>query len=47
MPKFKPYDYNQNAMVVINFAEQILPGTFEFALYELIEKCHIRPRKPS
>lgn len=37
MPKFKPYDYNQNAMVVINFEDQIQPGTFEFALHHLIE----------
>lgn len=37
MPKFKPYDYNQDAMVVINFAEQIQPGTFEFTLHHLIE----------
>ena len=37
MPKFKPYNYNQDAMVVINFAEQIQPGTFEFTLHHLIE----------
>ena len=37
MPKFKPYDYNQDAMVVINFAEQIQPGTFEFTLHHLID----------
>ncbi len=37
MPNFKHYDYNQNAMVVINFQDQIQPDTFEFALHELIE----------
>ncbi len=37
MPQFKPYDYNQDAIVVINFAEQIQPGTFEFTLHHLIE----------
>lgn len=37
MPNFKPYDYNQNAMVVINFEEQIQPGTFEFTLHHLID----------
>lgn len=36
MPQFKPYDYNQDAMVVINFEEQIQPGTFEFTLHHLI-----------
>lgn len=36
MPKFKPYNYNQTSMVVINFEEQIQPGTFEHALHYLI-----------
>jgi len=36
MPNFKKYNYNQNAMVVINFEEQIQPGTFEFTLHNLI-----------
>lgn len=35
MPKFKHYDYNQMSMV-INYLEQIQPGTFEFALHYLI-----------
>lgn len=37
MPKFIPYDYRQDTMVVINFDDQILPGTFEHALHYLIE----------
>jgi hypothetical protein len=37
MPRFKPYDHNQNAMVVINFQDQIQPGTFEYALHYLVE----------
>lgn len=37
MPNFKPYDYNQTAMVVINFEDQIQPNTFEFALHRLID----------
>jgi transposase len=36
MPKFKSYDYNQSAMVVINFEEQLRPGTFEYAIHRLI-----------
>lgn len=36
MPIFKHYDYNQTSMVVINFAEQLQPGTFEHALHYLI-----------
>ncbi|MGS2724951.1 transposase, partial [Porticoccus sp. GXU_MW_L64] len=37
MPNFKPYNYNQDAMVVVNFEEQIQPGTFEFTLHHLID----------
>ncbi|SFX17110.1 hypothetical protein [Marinospirillum alkaliphilum] len=32
----KHYDYNQMSMVVINYLEQIQPGTLEFALHYLI-----------
>jgi hypothetical protein len=37
MPNFKKYDYDQTAMVVVNFLEQLQPGTFEFTLHQLIE----------
>lgn len=37
MPKFISYDYNQNAMVVINYQDQLQPGTFEHAIHFLIE----------
>lgn len=37
MPRFIPYNYQQDTMVVINFNDQILPGTFEHALHYLIE----------
>ena len=37
MPNFIPYDYRQDTMVVINFDDQILPGTFEHAIHYLIE----------
>ncbi len=36
MPRYKHYDDNQDSMVVINFEEQIQPGTFEYALHYLI-----------
>ena len=36
MANFKPYDYNQTSMVVINFEDQIQNGTFEHALHYLI-----------
>jgi transposase len=37
MPNFKQYDYDQSAMVVINFEEQLQPNTFEFTLHKLID----------
>jgi len=37
MPKFISYDYNQNAMVVINYLDQLQPGTFEHAIHYLVE----------
>ena len=38
MPKFIPYDYNQSSMVVINYQDQLQPGTFEHAVHHLIDK---------
>ena len=37
MPKYIPTNYNQNTMVVINFEEQLQPGTFEHAIHYLID----------
>jgi len=38
MPKFIPYNHNQNAMVVTNFRDQLQPGTFEHAIHYLIHE---------
>ncbi len=37
MPKFKPYNYDQTSMVVINYRDQLQPGTFEYAIHHLVE----------
>ena len=37
MPNFKPYDYNQTSMIVINYQDQLQAGTFEHALHHLID----------
>lgn len=37
MPKFIPYDPRQSKMVVISYADQLQPGTFEFAINHLID----------
>lgn len=36
MPNFKAYDYSQSSMVVINYEDQLQPGTFEHAIHHLI-----------
>ena len=38
MGRFIHCDYRQMSMVVINYLEQIQPGTFEFALHYLISE---------
>ena len=37
MPKFIPYDPSQSKMVVVNYTDQLQPGTFEHAIHFLIE----------
>ena len=37
MPKYKPTHLEQDACVLICFAKQIPPGTFEYALNHLME----------
>lgn len=36
MPKFIPYDHNQSAMIVINYKDQLQPGTFEHVVFYLV-----------
>lgn len=38
MPNFKKYNYSQDAMVVINFEEQIQQNDFAFSIHKLIDK---------
>jgi transposase len=37
MAKYKPYNYDQMIMVAVSLDEQLMPGTLEFAIHELIE----------
>lgn len=37
MAKYKPYSYGQGQFIPVFFSEQIHPGTFEFALNQLID----------
>ncbi|OOV85860.1 transposase [Oceanospirillum linum] len=38
MARFKHYDYNQTSMVVINYQDQLQPGSFEHALHYLVSE---------
>lgn len=37
MARYKPYDLNQITLVPISFQDQIVPGSFEYALNEIID----------
>jgi transposase len=37
MARYKPYSYAQGKFIAIHFANQILPGTFEYTLNHLID----------
>ena len=36
MPRFKPYSYEQMLMIPVDLKSQLQPGTFEFALNEIV-----------
>ena len=37
MARFKPYDYSQMKLIPVSFQEQILPGTFEYTVNDLVD----------
>ena len=37
MAKYKKYDYSQGLLIPVNFDEQLIPGTLEFAIHTLVE----------
>jgi transposase len=38
MARYKHYDDGQMRLVAVSYAKQILPGTFEFAVNQLIDE---------
>src|SRR3989338_6593619 len=36
MARYKEYDYNQSKLIPVYFKDQILPGTFEYALNHIV-----------
>lgn len=43
MARYKPYDANQVTLIPVSFPDQILPGSFEYALNEIVDQ-HIDMR---
>jgi len=37
MARYKPYDLKQDKLIPLSYADQVLPGSFEFTLNELVE----------
>ncbi len=37
MARYKPYNYNQSKLIPVYFGDQILPGTFEYALNHIVD----------
>ena len=37
MAKYKHYNYNQVNLIPVSFKDQVLPGTFEYALNYIID----------
>jgi transposase len=38
MAKFKTYDYRQRVLLPVSLQDQLMPGTLEFAILNLVEK---------
>lgn len=38
MARYRPYDLNQDKFIPVSFRDQILPGSFEYALNEIVER---------
>ena len=38
MARYKPYDVNQVTLIPVSFPDQIVPGSFEYALNEIVEE---------
>jgi len=38
MARYQPYDLNQDKLIPVRYRDQILPGSFEYALNEIVEE---------
>ena len=38
MARYKPYDVSQGKFIPVSFHNQILPGSFEYSLNEIVDR---------
>jgi hypothetical protein len=38
MARYKPYNLQQDKLIPLSYADQVLPGSFEYALNEIVEE---------
>ena len=38
MPRYIPYDYNQQILMPVSLKDQILPGTMEYVIHHIVEE---------
>jgi len=38
MARYKPYNLKQDKLIPLSYADQIVPGSFEYALGEIVEE---------
>ena len=38
MARYKPYNLKQDKWIALSYADQIVPGSFEYALNEIVEE---------
>ncbi len=38
MARYKPYDVHQDKFIPVSFRDQILPGSFEYSLNEIVDQ---------
>src|SRR5512136_1982593 len=41
MPRFKPYSYEQTRLIPVDLKNQLQPGTFEFALNQIVDELDL------
>jgi len=42
MARYKPYNLKQDKFIALSYADQVVPGSFEYALNEIVESTWIR-----